>query len=426
MSERPSAAAAPGATPRVEFDHVWKKFRTGEVHDSLRDLIPALGKRLTGRAPPRDELSGAGDFWALSDVTFTVEPGQALGVIGANGAGKSTVLKTLTKILRPTRGHCDVRGRVGALIEISAGFHQDLTGRENVYLQGAIMGMRRAEIERKFDEIVDFAGVSEFIDTPVKRYSSGMNARLGFSIAAHLDPEVLIIDEVLSVGDVKFQQRAFDRIHSMVKSGIPVVVVSHQLDRIVTLCTHGLLLKRGVVARQGTPTEVVAAFVNDDAPPEHVGQDSDPIRIDALSVRGAEGVRSGEHVTVRMAGLVRPGDPRRPSIALRLRAAHSGELVYWTTSTFCHFALPEAGDFEFAVDMQMNVPPSVYTLETAVWSDVEEKRIVPGPVATIQVLPGTSFYGVVQLNPRFTGHAPSERAESGAGASPPRAWPIRG
>ena len=412
MSERHNAATAPGVTPRVDFDHVWKKFRTGEVHDSLRDLIPAIGKRLTGRAPRRDELSGAGDFWALHDVSFSVEPGQALGVIGANGAGKSTVLKTLTKILRPTRGRCEVRGRVGALIEIAAGFHQDLTGRENVYLQGAIMGMRRVEIERKFDEIVDFAGVSEFIDTPVKRYSSGMNARLGFSIAAHLDPEVLIIDEVLAVGDIKFQQRAFDRIHAMVKSGIPVVVVSHQLDRIVTLCTHGILLKRGVVAAQGTPTEVVAAFVNDDVQRERVDHASDPIRIDALSVRGAEGVHSGEAVTVRLAGLVRPGDPRRPSIALRLRAAHSGELVYWTTSTFCHYDLPEAGEFEFSVDLQMNVPPSVYTLETAVWSDVEEKTIVFGPVATIQVLPGTNFYGNVQLNPRFHARGSAARLAS--------------
>ena len=401
MSERSTALSTRATTPGIEFHQVWKKFRTGEVHDSLRDLIPALGRRLAGRAPRSDELTKAGEFWALRDVNFTVEPGQALGVIGANGAGKSTVLKTLTRILRPTRGHCEVRGRVGALIEIAAGFHQDLTGRENVYLQGAIMGMRRFEIARKFDEIVDFAGVDQFIDTPVKRYSSGMNARLGFSIAAHLDPEVLIIDEVLAVGDIKFQQRAFDRIQTMVRSGIPVVVVSHQLDRIVSLCTHGILLTRGVVAKQGTPTEVVAAFVNEDAQPTRVAEADDPIVIDELSVAGADGVPSGEHVTVHLAGLVRPGDPRRPSIALRLRAAHSGELVYWTTSTFCHFELPEAGRFEFEVDFQMNVPASVYTLETAVWSDVEERTIVSGPVTTIQVLPGTNFYGVVQLNPRF-------------------------
>ena len=251
LAARPTTAASRDrSTPGVDFDHVWKKFRRGEVHDSLRDLIPAVARRLTGRAPIATELNSADDFWALRDVTFQVRPGEALGIIGANGAGKSTVLKTLTKILRPTRGRCEVRGRVGALIEISAGFHLDLSGRENVYLQGAIMGMRRAEIEQKFDEIVDFAAIGDFIDTPVKRYSSGMNARLGFAVAAHLDPDVLIIDEVLAVGDIKFQQKAYDRIQQMVRSGIPVVVVSHQLDRIISLCTHGILLERGAVARQ--------------------------------------------------------------------------------------------------------------------------------------------------------------------------------
>jgi ABC-type polysaccharide/polyol phosphate transport system ATPase subunit len=419
MSER---AAGGRATPGIEFDHVWKKFRRGQVHDSLRDLIPAIGKRLTGRSPRSDELNGAGDFWALHDVSFTVEPGQALGVIGSNGAGKSTVLKTLTKILRPTRGRCEVRGRVGALIEIAAGFHQDLSGRENVFLQGAIMGMRKSEIERKFDEIVDFAGVGDFIDTPVKRYSSGMNARLGFSIAVHLDPDVLIIDEVLAVGDVKFQQRAFDRISSMVKSGIPVVVVSHQLDRIVSLCTHGILLKRGVVARQGTPTEVVTAYVQDDAevrPGAGLAAGDQPIVFHDLSIEGGDGVRSGEHVTVRIAGAIAPGpaDPRQPSVRLRLRAVHTGEVLYWTTSTFCHFALPERGEFELAVALQMNLPVGVYMLEASVWSDVQEQQVAAGPVAAIHVVPGANFYGVVQLNPRFTmaGGAPPV-APGGGGA----------
>ena len=419
MSDRPAAAAVVTAsgrtTPGIEFEQVWKKFRKGEVHDSLRDLIPALGRRLTKRARA-DELNSDDDFWALRDVSFRVEPGQALGVIGANGAGKSTVLKTLTKILRPTRGYCEVRGRVGALIEIAAGFHQDLTGRENVFLQGAIMGMRRTEIARKFDEIVAFAGVEEFIDTPVKRYSSGMNARLGFSIAAHLDPEVLIIDEVLAVGDIKFQQRAFDRIQAMVKSGIPVVVVSHQLDRIVSLCTHGILLKRGVVARQGTPTEVVAAFVGDDVE-AHAGGD-EAVRIDALDVEGAEGVHSGDRVRVRLAGRVQWTDPRQPSVVLRLRAAHSGQVVYMTTSTFCHFELPDSGPFELTVDLQMNLPASVYTLETGSWSDVEERDLASGPVHPIQVLPGTNFYGVAQLNPHFALHGDGARSERGPALRP--------
>jgi lipopolysaccharide transport system ATP-binding protein len=184
----------------IVFDRVWKKYRRGERHDSLRDLLPAAVLRLLRPRRQASELQTE-EFWALKDVSFEVGPGEALGIIGPNGAGKSTVLKLLTRILKPTLGACRVTGRVGALIEVAAGFHPDLTGRENIYLQGAILGMKRGEIARKLDEIVAFSGIEDFIDTPVKRYSSGMNARLGFSIAAHVDPEVLLIDEVLAVGD---------------------------------------------------------------------------------------------------------------------------------------------------------------------------------------------------------------------------------
>ena len=219
---------APG---RMVFDRVWKKFNRGSMHDSLRDLIPAAASRLLGRGPKATDL-GSGDFWAVRDLSFEVLPGQCLGVIGPNGSGKSTTLKLLTRIYAPTLGHAAITGRVGTLIEVSAGFHGDLSGRENVFLQGAIMGMRTRDIARRFDEIVEFSGISEFIDTQVKRYSSGMNARLGFAIAAHLEPDVLVIDEVLAVGDLSFQQRAFGRIKEMTRSGIPVIMVSHQLDRV--------------------------------------------------------------------------------------------------------------------------------------------------------------------------------------------------
>ena len=176
--------------PVVTFDKVWKKFRRGERHDSLRDLIPNLARRAFAK-PALAELEDQ-EFWAVKEVSFEVNRGEAVGIIGPNGAGKSTALKLLTRILRPNRGACAVRGRVGALIEVAAGFHPDLTGRENIALQGAIMGMRKQQIADRFDEIVEFSGVSAFIDTQVKRYSSGMQARLGFSVAAHMDPDVAV------------------------------------------------------------------------------------------------------------------------------------------------------------------------------------------------------------------------------------------
>ena len=245
--------------PAVVFDGVWKKFRRGERHDSLRDLIPSLVRRASrGRAAT--DLDGTDEFWALRDVSFEVHPGEALGIIGPNGAGKSTTLKLLTKILKPTRGQALVRGRVGAMIEVAAGFHPDLTGRENIFLQGAIMGMKRTEVARKLDEIIDFAGVAEFVDTPVKRYSSGMNARLGFSIAAHLEPEVLIVDEVLSVGDTAFQERCLERMFAFRQMGTTIVFVSHDLQAIATLCSHALYLERETKAI-GPAADVLASYV---------------------------------------------------------------------------------------------------------------------------------------------------------------------
>ena len=230
--------------PAVVFDQVWKKFRRGEHHDSLRDAVTALVKRPFTRRPSVDALREE-EFWALRDVSFEVQPGEALGIIGPNGAGKSTALKLLTKILKPTMGTALVRGRVGALIEIAAGFHPDLTGRENLYLQGAILGMTRAEVASKLEAMVEFSGIRAFIDTPVKRYSSGMNARLGFAVAAHVDPDVLLIDEVLAVGDFSFQQKCFARLEEFRKSGAAIVFVSHNMQAIVSLCDKALLLRPG-------------------------------------------------------------------------------------------------------------------------------------------------------------------------------------
>src|SRR5512134_4098372 len=288
----------PRSDALVAFRGVWKRFRRGERHDSLRDLLPALSRRLWTRRP-QPELA-ASDFWALQDVSFEVRPGKALGIIGANGAGKSTALKILTRILRPNRGRSEVIGRVGALIEVSAGFHPDLTGRENVFLQGAIMGMRTQQIAARFDEIVTFAGVEEFIDTQVKRYSSGMSARLGFSIAAHLDPEILVIDEILAVGDRAFQRKAFERIAEIARRDISVVIVSHQLDRVAELCNKAVLLNRGRVVRIGSADEVISHYVAEGFGDERLDLAWGPLRLLRLAIEPDLPIASGEAIHARV------------------------------------------------------------------------------------------------------------------------------
>lgn len=385
----------------IEFHGVWKKFHRGEMHDSLRDLVPSVLRRLAGRAPQRRELA-TGDFWALHDVSFEVKPGQTLGIIGANGAGKSTALKVLTRILRPTRGACEVRGRMGTLIEISAGFHPDLTGRENVSLQGAIMGMPAVRIREKFDEIVEFAGVADFIDTPVKRYSSGMNARLGFAIAAYLDPDVLIIDEVLSVGDLSFQKKAFDRISQLARSGRPVVVVSHQLDRMTQLCTEILLLKKGEAVMLGDPVTVVAHYTMDQEFVASGDPAACPVQLDSLSLVGPDPVRSGEVVRLRVTGtILRPPDRELEYVGLRVRALHTARLVFATSSTRCALEFPETGSFTVDVELQMNLPAGTYIVESTVWDVEGGMDAFPGPKLAITVSEGASFFGEVQCNPRM-------------------------
>ncbi len=242
----------------LDVEGVFKKFRRGELHNALRDLIPAVTQRLMNREQP--ERLEPREFWALQDVSFSVRRGEAFGIIGANGAGKSTILKLLTGIMRPTKGSIRAGGRISALIEVSAGFHQDLTGRENIYLNGTILGMTREEIRRRFDAIVDFSGLEEFIDTPVKRYSSGMFARLGFSVAAHVDPDLLLVDEVLSVGDYLFQRKCIERMNSVIANGATVVFVSHNLRAVSNLCPRSLFLEKGRVQMVGPTDDVIRTY----------------------------------------------------------------------------------------------------------------------------------------------------------------------
>src|ERR687885_144644 len=236
-----------------------KQYRIGQMHsaiDTLRDhLMHGLRTLRTGRTP-REHI------WALDDVSFEVREGEVLGIIGRNGAGKTTLLRILSRITEPTRGYADVTGRVGSLLEVGTGFHTELTGRENIFLNGAILGMRRSEIVRKFDEIVEFSGIEKFIDTPVKRYSSGMFVRLAFSVAAHLEPEILIVDEVLAVGDADFQRRCLGKMESFGQSGRTVLFVSHSMPTIARLCPRLILLDRGRVVDDGPAERVIGHYLH--------------------------------------------------------------------------------------------------------------------------------------------------------------------
>jgi lipopolysaccharide transport system ATP-binding protein len=238
----------------IEFNQVWKKYKRGEKLNSLRDTIPNLFRQIAQKEELKEQ-----EFWVTKNVSFNIKKGEVVGIMGPNGAGKSTILKLLSRIIVPNRGSMSIQGRLSALIEVTAGFHGDLTGRENVYLNGTILGMKKKEIDERFDNIVEFSGISEFIDTPVKRYSSGMFSRLGFSVAAHMNPDVLLVDEVLSVGDISFQAKCSEKIRELLKTGATIVLVSHNLSLVQSLCKRIILLNKGEVLKDG-PTDLVIPF----------------------------------------------------------------------------------------------------------------------------------------------------------------------
>jgi lipopolysaccharide transport system ATP-binding protein len=260
--------------PAIEVEHLSKRFRLGlrrgighrTLRESIMDGLRAPLDRLRPSASPTASgQNDRGDFWALRDVSFAIRPGEVIGLIGRNGAGKSSLLKVLSRITEPTAGRAVVRGRMGSLLEVGTGFHNELTGRENIYLNGSILGMTRREITRKFDEIVAFAEMDRFLDTPVKRYSSGMYVRLAFAIAAHLDLDILLVDEVLAVGDLDFQKKCIAKMGTIAQGGRTVVFVSHSLGLINRLCDRGIVLRDGRVQYDGPAAEAIQSYMQDGA-----------------------------------------------------------------------------------------------------------------------------------------------------------------
>jgi lipopolysaccharide transport system ATP-binding protein len=249
-----------GLSKSFRLGHRVSYHRFSELLENVATNLASLPARILNSN--RNNPSTSADlFWALDDVTFEINRGEVFGFIGRNGAGKSTLLKLLSRIMRPTRGRIEIHGRVGSLLEVGTGFHPELTGRENIFLNGAVLGMSHREIRRKFDEIVAFSEVEQFLDTPVKRYSSGMYVRLAFAVAAHLEPEILIVDEVLAVGDAAFQQKCMGKMGAASRQGKTVLIVSHSLPVITNLCQRAILLEAGRVTAIGTPTEVVRQYL---------------------------------------------------------------------------------------------------------------------------------------------------------------------
>lgn len=382
---------------RIAFESIWKEFRRGPAHDSLRDVIPALARSIFSGRKVGTINSKREAFWALRDVSFDIGPGHCLGIIGGNGAGKSTTLKILTGILQPTRGQSILTGRVGSLIEVSAGFHADLTGRENVFLQGAIMGMKRGEIRARFDDIVDFAGVRDFIDTPVKRYSSGMNARLGFSIAVHLEPDALIVDEVLSVGDASFQQHAFGRLKEMVRGQIPAVIVTHQLNRIIELCDSCIVLERGAVRFHGAPDAAVSRYLHDDAAAQRESTPDSPLQNLRLTADWDGAVPAGSALGMVISGEVPRTLPAEHRLELTVRRVADGTRVhgFWLERTGYKF--PAQGAFSWPLQLNANLNTGLYQLDIFLYDPVDQRIVLDGPRVLLQIEAEPPFMGDVYL-----------------------------
>jgi ABC-type polysaccharide/polyol phosphate transport system ATPase subunit len=388
----------------LRMEHICKKFRKGETYDSLRDLVPALTGKLFRSRPPSERSKR--EFWALQDVSFEVNRGEAFGIIGHNGAGKSTLLKLLSRIMKPTSGSFEVNGRLSALIEVTAGFHPDLTGRENIYLNGAILGMSRREVEAKFDEIVEFSGLAEFIDTPVKRYSSGMNARLGFSVASHVNPEVLIVDEVLSVGDNVFQQACMERMRSVIDGGATVVFVSHNLKALTELCQRAMLLEHGRVVMIGSTDSVLRRYLSDEVKPRS-SETKRSVYISQVTVRSQKGEQStfesGEKAWIDIEVTARE-TLEKLAVVIWLTDQTQYKIFDTSSERLGHppFSLRAGESYRCTFELTLNVAHGAFHLCTAIHRyDIQKDYDRRAPAAILFIGSTSAVRGAVNCFPRL-------------------------
>jgi len=400
----------------IQVEGLGKQYRVGHAHGprTLREDLMDLA-RIPLRRAKRGASLEDGTVWALRDVSLEVQQGEVVGIIGGNGAGKSTLLKILSRIVAPTEGWARIEGRVGSLLEAGTGFHSELTGRENVYMSGAILGMRRAEITRKFDEIVAFADIGPFLDTPVKRYSSGMQVRLAFAVAAHLEPEVLIVDEVLAVGDAEFQRKCLGRMQDVSRGdGRTVLFVSHNMDAVQRLCDRAVLVERGRLVASGTTAGVVGQYLARANAPSSAGAWIDLSSVErtgngvARSVKArywsdldAAGCRpySDGPLTVRLA-IEAAGACTISSLAVTLYDTMGTKLVNADTIALGHTLRLDPGEHHVTLRIpELHLNPGVYIM--GFW--------LAGPLATVYDFVPTGFEleVVPQLSPGL-GRAPGD------------------
>lgn len=393
--------------PSIIFDHVSKKFSRTYTSDSLRDALAKPFKIFLGKERNNSNKENK-EFWALKDVNFEVKPGEALGIIGPNGSGKTTTLKLLSRILRPDGGRIVVHGRIGALIELSAGINPEFNGRENVYLNATILGMKREEIERKYDEIVEFAELQEFMETPVKWYSSGMLARLAFSVAVHIDPDVLLVDEILSVGDIGFQRKCFDMMRSFKDRGTTIVFVSHNLQAVTSLCDRVILLSKGGVDREGLAENVIRDYLNTITQITHDSNEDNFITLKKGGLFDSQGTikttfKSGEQARVDIEILFKK---EYHDIFISSAIRSRSELIIFTTNSMrlggSSLSVKKGESALFSFGLTVNLAPGIYDLRTGVFDRTTNKWVIINYTLTSFIVEEDShFDGIAFMNPQL-------------------------
>jgi lipopolysaccharide transport system ATP-binding protein len=399
----------------IVVDQLYKKYRLGELqHNMLRDAFISGARRLIGRKPatPPDE----NHLWALNGISLEIKQGEIVGIIGRNGAGKSTLLKVLSRITFPTAGQVKVSGRVASLLEVGTGFHEELTGRENIYLNGSILGMTKREIETSMEQIVHFADIDGFLDTPIKRYSSGMRMRLGFSVAAHLNPDVLFVDEVLAVGDVSFQKKCLSSMRNLGSGGRTILFVSHNLAAVENLCNRAIWISNGKVQMDGDSREVIKAYLKDVSVSDQSGMDltmvktrsgTGQVRFTRLELCGPDGceqhaVHSGDALSIKMYYECQRDIPHL-NFGFRLFSnlgAKLTDLHTWGTGVDIPLTPVGPGEITLEIDF-LNLMPGTYYLGIWAASIGGEWHDVLDHVMTLEVEPSDYFGSGRGIESRF-------------------------